>query len=58
MDRMTMRVGISFFKGMHTTEWNLLMAAALLNIIPAAIIFLLTQKQLVSGIALSGGIKG
>jgi multiple sugar transport system permease protein len=58
MDRMTMPVGISFFKGMHTTEWNLLMAAALLNIIPAAIIFLLTQKQLVSGIALSGGIKG
>jgi multiple sugar transport system permease protein len=58
MDRMTMPVGISFFKGMHTTEWNLLMAAALLNIIPAAIIFLLTQRQLVSGIALSGGIKG
>jgi multiple sugar transport system permease protein len=58
MERMTMPVGISFFKGMHSTEWNLLMAAALMNIIPAAIIFLLTQRQLVSGIALSGGIKG
>jgi multiple sugar transport system permease protein len=58
MELMTMPVGISFFKGLHSTEWNLLMAAALLNVIPAAIIFLLTQKQLVSGIALSGSIKG
>lgn len=58
MELMTMPVGISFFKGLHSTEWNLLMAAALLNIIPAAIIFLLTQRQLVSGIALSSGIKG
>ena len=58
MEMMTMPVGISFFKGLHSTEWNLLMAAALLNIIPAAIIFLVTQRQLVSGIALSGGIKG
>lgn len=58
MELMTMPVGISFFKGMHSTEWNLLMAAALLNILPAAIIFLLTQKYLVKGIALSSGIKG
>jgi multiple sugar transport system permease protein len=58
MELMTMPVGISFFKGLHSTEWNLLMAAALLNIIPAAIIFLFTQRQLVSGIALSSGIKG
>ncbi len=58
MELMTMPVGISFFKGLHSTEWNLLMAAALLNIIPAAIIFLLTQRQLISGIALSSGIKG
>jgi len=25
MELMTMPVGISFFKGLHTTEWNLLM---------------------------------
>jgi multiple sugar transport system permease protein len=58
MELMTMPVGISFFKGLHSTEWNLLMAAALLNILPAAVIFLITQKQLVSGIALGSGIKG
>jgi len=58
MEIMTMPVGISFFKGMHTTEWNLLMAAALLNILPAALIFLFTQKYLVKGISLSSGIKG
>jgi multiple sugar transport system permease protein len=58
MELMTMPVGISFFKGLHTTEWNLLMAGALLNILPAAIIFLIANKQLVSGIALGSGIKG
>jgi len=58
MELMTMPVGSSLFKGMHGTEWNLLMAAALLNIIPAALIFLFTQKYLVEGISLSSGIKG
>jgi multiple sugar transport system permease protein len=58
MELMTMPVGISFFKGLHTTEWNLLMAAALLNILPAAIIFLIANKQLISGIAIGSGIKG
>jgi multiple sugar transport system permease protein len=58
MELMTMPVGISFFKGLHSTEWNLLMAAALLNILPAAILFLITQRQLISGISLSSGIKG
>jgi len=54
----TMPVGMSFFKGQHGTEWNLLMAAAVLNVIPAAIIFLITQKQLVSGISVGSGVKG
>ncbi len=58
MEMMTMPVGISFFKGLHTTEWNLLMAGALLNILPAAIIFLIANKQLISGIAIGSGIKG
>src|SRR5258708_272883 len=58
MELMTMPVGISFFKGLHSTEWNLLMAAALLNILPAAILFLITQRQPISGIALCRGIKG
>lgn len=54
----TMPVGMSFFKGQHGTEWNLLMAAAVLNVIPAAIIFLVTQRQLVSGISLGSAVKG
>jgi len=54
----TMPVGMSFFVGEHGTEWNLLMAAALLSVIPAAIIFLATQRQLVSGISIGSGVKG
>jgi multiple sugar transport system permease protein len=54
----TMPVGMSFFKGQHGTEWNLLMAASLISMVPAAIIFLISQRQLVSGISVGSGIKG
>lgn len=54
----TLPVGISTFTGQHGTEWNLLMAAALLSILPALLIFLVAQRQLVSGIALGSAVKG
>jgi multiple sugar transport system permease protein len=54
----TLPVGMSTFTGQHGTEWNLLMAAALLSVIPAFIIFLVAQRQLVSGISLGSAVKG
>ncbi|WP_066189699.1 MULTISPECIES: carbohydrate ABC transporter permease [Gracilibacillus] len=47
-------VGISAFQGQYSTDYPLLMAAAVLSTIPMLIIFVILQKHLVSGIALQG----
>lgn len=53
----TLAVGLSFFKGMYTSEWNLLMAATLLTILPVIIVFFAAQKYIIDGISMSSGTK-
>lgn len=43
--------------GMYTSQWNLLMAASLVALIPVLVAYFFGQKYLVEGIALTG-IKG
>lgn len=50
----TLTIGLSFFQGMHSTEWTLLMAATLLSIFPVILLFMIAQKYFIQGIALSG----
>lgn len=47
-------VGLLNFQGEHSTDWNLLMAAALITTIPVIIVFVVAQRCFVQGIALSG----
>jgi multiple sugar transport system permease protein len=47
-------LGIMNFQGQHGTEWNLLMAAATVSIIPGVILFLFVQRYLVEGITMTG----
>lgn len=53
----TLSLGLQQFVGQHGQEWQLLMAAATVMIIPTIIIFLVAQKSFVKGITLTG-IKG
>lgn len=53
----TLTLGLASFQGMYSTNWNLLMAAAVMGIIPSFAIFVLGQKYLIKGITFSG-IKG
>lgn len=53
----TLPVGLSFFRGESTTEWEKIMTAASLASIPLLAVFLLFQKQIIKGIALTG-LKG
>lgn len=53
----TLTLGLASFQGMYSTNWSLLMAAAVMGIIPSFIIFVLGQKYLIKGVTLSG-IKG
>jgi ABC-type glycerol-3-phosphate transport system permease component len=50
-------VGLAFFRGRYSTEWNLFMAATLVTILPVLIVYFFSQDQLIGGIA-SVGLKG
>ena len=53
----TLPVGLSFFRGESTTHWEKIMTAASLASIPLLILFLIFQRQIIRGIALTG-LKG
>ena len=56
-EKMTLTVGLSFFRLQYNTLYHYLMAGTLLSIIPIFILFVLLQKYFVRGIVMSG-IKG
>ncbi|RYG23375.1 carbohydrate ABC transporter permease [bacterium] len=57
-DRMTLPVALVNFVGgsatVQGTPWNLVMAAAVVTVIPAVVLFAICQKSFVSGIANTG----
>ncbi len=55
--KMTLTVGLTFFQGEYQTDWHLLMAGAVVSILPTVVVYLLTQKHFESGIMM-GSIKG
>ena len=53
----TLPIGLAHFQDSYTTEYQLLMAASVIVMIPVLIVFLIGQRYFVRGIALSG-MKG
>ncbi|MDC7233991.1 MAG: carbohydrate ABC transporter permease [Spirochaetales bacterium] len=53
----TVQLGLTKFRTAYGVEWNLLMAATILVVLPLLVIFLLAQKHFVSGVVTSG-VKG
>jgi multiple sugar transport system permease protein len=53
----TLPLGLRAFQGQYGTQWHLMMAAALLMLVPNILIFLLGQKFFVSGLT-AGSVKG
>lgn len=49
-DKYTLAVGLGQFVGQHKAEWGLLTASAVLIAVPAAVVFLLIQRHLVTGL--------
>jgi len=57
-DQYTLSLGLQTFQSSHGgTDWNLLMAAALLVLSPVIVLFFLAQKTFIQGIATTG-MKG
>ena len=54
----TLSLGLSFFKGLYTSQWNLLMAATVLVMLPILVIFFVAQDYIINGISISSGTKG
>jgi multiple sugar transport system permease protein len=53
----TLSIALSQFKSLHHVEWNLIMAATLLVMVPVIVVFFLAQKAFVQGVTLTG-VKG
>lgn len=51
---MTLPVGLAMLHGRYTTEWSMVMAGAVITVLPIIIVYLLAQRAFVRGVALSG----
>ncbi|MGW4642485.1 sugar ABC transporter permease [Sphaerisporangium sp. NPDC004334] len=49
-DKYTLAVGLGQFVGQHKAEWGLLTASSVLIAVPAAVVFLLVQRHLLTGL--------
>ena len=56
-EKMTLSAGLSYLQGQYATDYSVMMAGAVLAVLPLLILFALFQKQFIEGIALQG-IKG
>ncbi len=54
----TLALGLAFFKGLYISQWNLMMAATLLVMLPVLVLFFIAQDYIINGISISSGTKG
>lgn len=54
----TVPVGLNAFKGQFTVRWEMLMAAAVVGMMPVLIVYLLAQNWIIRGMSITGGLKG
>lgn len=56
-DKFTLSLGLKMFLSMFRAEWNTLMAASTLAVMPLIILFFMAQRYFIEGLTM-GGIKG
>lgn len=56
-EKWTMTVGISSLMGEYTIIWGEIMAAAVISILPIALVFIFLEKYMVAGVT-AGAVKG
>jgi multiple sugar transport system permease protein len=54
MKQLTLTAGLSFFQNQYGGKWSLMMAGAMVSILPILIIFFTAQKYFIQGIAMTG----
>lgn len=53
-DKYTLTVGLTFFKGVHYTQFGLLLAGAMINVAPLVVVFFIFQRYFMRGVSTSG----
>ncbi len=51
---MTLPVGLATLQGQFTTEWNVVMAGAVVSVVPIVIFYLFAQRWVIASVARSG----
>ena len=54
LEMRTLPVGLSAFQGQYNVQWHLLMAGAVIALLPVLLVYVLAQRWFVQGITLSG----
>ncbi|HEY5572163.1 MAG TPA: carbohydrate ABC transporter permease [Anaerolineales bacterium] len=54
LKRLTLTIGLSFFQNQYGGKWTLMMAGAVVSILPILLIFFFAQKYFIRGIAMTG----
>ncbi len=57
-EMLTVPVGLTYFQGQFYVQWELLMAAAVIAMLPVLIIYFLAQNWFIKGMSVGSGIKG
>jgi multiple sugar transport system permease protein len=53
----TLAIGLNEFRGLHQVEYNLMLAASVLFMLPVIVLFFLAQRVFIEGVTLTG-VKG
>jgi multiple sugar transport system permease protein len=51
---MTLPVGLSLLQGTYQSDWNLIMAGAVISVVPIILVFLAAQRTFINGMMQSG----
>lgn len=57
-EMLTVPVGLTYFQGQFYVRWELLMAAAVIAMIPVLALYFLAQNWFIKGMSVSSGLKG
>lgn len=57
-EMLTVPVGLTFFQGQYYVRWELLMAAAVIAMLPVLIVYFFAQNWFIRGMSVNAGLKG
>lgn len=54
VENFTVPLMLNQFRGQYSTEWTMVMAGSVIAVVPVLIVYLIAQRQIIQGIALTG----